>query len=88
MSDSRPYTRLTVILAEPARRAMRFAAEATGDTQTDTVNRALQLYDMVVATAQAWPDTAKSLTFEVRDGERLTLLVIPPGHKRRWWWPR
>jgi hypothetical protein len=36
--------RVTVNLTERSVRAMRLAAELTGDTKTDTINRALQVY--------------------------------------------
>ena len=44
MSDKQPLTRLTVNLIPRADRALTIAAEKTGDTRTDTVNRALQFY--------------------------------------------
>lgn len=43
-SDNSPLTRLTVNLVPRADKAMRLAAELTGDSRTDTVNRALQVY--------------------------------------------
>lgn len=42
------YEKLTVNLIEKASKALRSAAEPTGDTETDTVNRALQVYDYIM----------------------------------------
>lgn len=41
-------TGLSVILIPKAAEALAHAAGITGDTKTDTVNRALQLYDWAV----------------------------------------
>lgn len=41
-------TRVTVYLVGSASAALDSAAELTGDTKTDTINRALQVYDHVV----------------------------------------
>jgi hypothetical protein len=43
-----PYERVTVNLAPHTSAALERAAEMTGDTKTDTINRALQLYAMLV----------------------------------------
>jgi hypothetical protein len=48
MSFERPLTRLTVNLTGPAVVALTEAAAASGDTCTDTVNRALIVYREVV----------------------------------------
>jgi hypothetical protein len=45
--------RLTVNLIEPASRALVAAARRTGLSRTDTVNRALQVYDLVTASEDA-----------------------------------
>ena len=42
--SSRPLERITVNLTGRAARALDLATELTGDTKTDTVNRALQIY--------------------------------------------
>jgi hypothetical protein len=41
------FERITVNLTGRASRALELAAELTGDTRTDTVNRALQIYAYV-----------------------------------------
>jgi hypothetical protein len=42
--SNRPLERITVNLTGRASRALDLATELTGDTKTDTVNRALQIY--------------------------------------------
>lgn len=42
-------TKLTVNLVRPAVKALELAATITGDTKTDTVNRAIQLYAFLAA---------------------------------------
>lgn len=41
---SSPLERVTVNLTERSAKALRLAAGLTGDTKTDTINRALQVY--------------------------------------------
>jgi hypothetical protein len=56
--------RLTVFTTPTTTRALEHAAEVTGDTQTDTLNRAVQLYDQLVEAVNnqgarvmlVWPD--------------------------------
>lgn len=43
-SQKEPLTRLTVNLIPRANKALILASEITGDSKTDTVNRALQVY--------------------------------------------
>lgn len=43
-----PSDRITVSLTERAQKAIALAAEITGDSKTDTVNRAVQLYAYVM----------------------------------------
>jgi hypothetical protein len=43
-----PFERVTVILAGASSAALKAAAEATGDSKTDTINRAIQTYAMQV----------------------------------------
>jgi hypothetical protein len=40
----RPLERITVNLTGPASRALEIATQLTGDSKTDTINRALQIY--------------------------------------------
>jgi hypothetical protein len=42
--STRPLERITVNLTGRASRALELATELTGDTKTDTINRALQIY--------------------------------------------
>lgn len=51
MSDD--LTKLTVNLVPRAVAALQAAAETTGDTRTDTVNRALQMYATLCAAADS-----------------------------------
>lgn len=62
--------KLTVNLIEPASRALIRAAERTGLSRTDTVNRALQVYDLVTFMEESGVYVRNSTTGEF---ERLTL---------------
>lgn len=55
MTDDLVLTRLTVNLTPRSHAAMYAAAEVTGLSKTDTVNRALQFYAAVVRTAARHP---------------------------------
>jgi hypothetical protein len=46
-SGNGPYERLTVLLTSESSSSLRYAANTTGDNLTDTVNRALQTYDLM-----------------------------------------
>lgn len=48
-TESRPLTKLTVNLLPAAIEALNEAADLCGDSRTDTVNRALQVYARLVA---------------------------------------
>lgn len=76
-----PIVKLTVNLVPSAQLALDDAALLTGDTKTDTVNRALQLYGAVVRAVEAGA-TAK-LTFDSTAGKTVELLL---RRKRRWPW--
>ena len=76
MSD---LTKLTVNLVPNAVKALNHAAELTGDTRTDTVNRALQVYAALIdastgedITAMTWEPSTKG----VGPG---TVVIVPPG---------
>jgi hypothetical protein len=56
---SAQFERVTVILTAASSAALKAAAEATGDTRTDIINRALQTYAM--------------FTDEVADGGRVLI---------------
>lgn len=47
-SDKKKLTKVTVNLVPRAVDALNAAAEQTGDSRTDTVNRALQMYALLV----------------------------------------
>ena len=67
-----PLERITVNLTRRACRALDLAAELTGDTKTDTVNRALQVY------AYLEQVTSRGGSFYVREaaGPELELLKV------------
>lgn len=46
-ADRMTLTRTTVNLVPKAVKALNAASERTGDSRTDTINRAIQLYDMI-----------------------------------------
>ena len=68
MSD---LTKLTVHLTPRAWDSLVEAADLTGDTKTDTVNRALALYAHIVKT-----EVGATLSFDCRPGERRTVAVV------------
>lgn len=74
-----PLTKLSANITDRSRMALEAAAEQTGDTQTDTVNRAIQLYAFVV-----------KLHAKGRGWGRFTFLTDPPKACRievnRPWW--
>lgn len=49
-TEREPLERVTVNLIPQASRALAAAVERTGHSKTDTVNRAIQLYDFIVKT--------------------------------------
>lgn len=63
-------TELTVNLVPAALTALERAADRMGDTQTETINRALQLYDAVTATGPGGV-----VEFEIEPGLMRTLVV-------------
>lgn len=67
--------------------ALGAAATRTGDSRTDTVNRALQIYDAIVAAA-AHTDGARRLSISNMDGTKVAdVIVVPPhaSHPAPWW---
>lgn len=82
MTDSREdtevstgdLTRLTVNLTPRAAEALDRTADRLGDTKTDTVNRALQLYALVTGMSGS-----EVVAVMVRDGEPLTLVRVGDG---------
>lgn len=46
--ESEPLTKVTAFLFERSMLALEAAAKATGDSPTETINRAVQLYDHVI----------------------------------------
>lgn len=78
---TRALTKLTVNLVDNAMDALTKAAEITGDTRTDCVNRALQAYAEIVAATRS--DTPTRLTWD-EDGTEATLIVYPSRSRSRW----
>jgi hypothetical protein len=81
MIETDDLTVLTVNLVPSAVDAMTAAAERCGDTRTDTVNRALQLYDVLIDCASTPGSYAE--VDGLWAGQTYRLLV-----KRRRWWQR
>ncbi|MBQ1048498.1 hypothetical protein KBX50_08475 [Micromonospora sp. C51] len=66
-------TKLTVNLTPAALAAYRAAADDLGDTHTDTINRAVQLYRHVTTLRPG-----QAVHFDIRPGQRMTLLCTSP----------
>lgn len=67
---------LRVYLTPNSEQALHAAADRTGDTQTDTLNRALQVYDLLT---QAVDEGARVFVQHPgRDGEALDLREATP----------
>lgn len=77
---TRALTKLTVNLVDNATDALTKAHEITGDTRTDCVNRALQVYAAIVAATRAYAPT--QMTFDEKDGP-VTLVVYPARSRSR-----
>lgn len=81
-------TKLTVNLIPKAFDALNRGADMTGDTRTDTVNRALQSYTAMVEAAHRADETRnlQMLTWqESKDGPQIRVLVGRPGPTRLDW---
>jgi hypothetical protein len=52
--DREPLTKLAVNITNRTERALARAAELTGDTKTDTINRAVQLYAYAQEPRTGW----------------------------------
>lgn len=70
MSESE-LTKLTVNMTPTAMDALNETADRLGDTRTETLNRAIQLYAHVTAL-----DVGVSVTYAVREGEPVTIARI------------
>ena len=66
-------TRLTVNLTERSSRALELAVNDTGDSRTDTVNRALQVYAYLVHAAKT---TEVTVRLEKPDGTPAEKVLI------------
>lgn len=66
-------TKLTVNLTPRAVAAMASAAERTGDSKTDTINRALIVYDVVLDLME---QGGGKFSIERRDGVRETVRIL------------
>lgn len=71
-------TKLTVNLTESAATALDFAAVLSGDTRTDTVNRALLIYNSI---AEAATEGRGRLSFKLIDGGEPVRIEV----NRPWW---
>lgn len=67
--------KLTAFLTPRAYQALESAAEATGDTRTDSLNRAVTLYDLLVRTALQGEGAVVS--FEVSPGMEASVVIAP-----------
>lgn len=79
---TQPLTTLTVNLIPKALDAMNRSAEMTGDTKTDTVNRALQCYTAMIDAVHRADETRnlQVLTWqESSEGPKVRVLVGRPG---------
>lgn len=83
MSDQ--LTTIKVNLLPGSVAALDAAAEQCGDTKTDTVNRALQLYQFVTKVLDGQP---RHMEFEHTDGRRVEIYARVMVPKRRRWWRR
>ena len=85
MTDTSPafapedLTRLTVNLTPRAAAAMDAAAERLGDTKTDTVNRALIIYESLTRL-----EVGDGLLFTRKEGEPIRLARLPSERRRFW----
>jgi hypothetical protein len=78
----RNATQLTVNLVPKALDALKAAADQTGDTQTDTVNVALQVYARIIQAHDEGRGSAV-LRWTATPGARVVVEV-----NRRPWWQR
>jgi hypothetical protein len=79
--------RLTVNINHRSHAALIDAANRCGHTRTDTVCRALAVYDVVTAAlADEHALGPELITLSDQDGAIGTLLVRRP-RPQRWWWP-
>ncbi len=71
-------TRVTVNLIPKADKAMERAAELTGDTKTDTINRALQYYALMCEAQAENPrrDIYLATQAELDEGRLQRLIVV------------
>lgn len=74
-ADTSECTRLTVNLTDRNAQALKDAAELTGLSKTDTVNRALAIYRAIVAGVA---DGTEAFWYEDVDGRQVRL-VLPAG---------
>lgn len=71
-------TRLTVNITEASAVALDYAAELTGDTRTESVGRALRIYNELCVLAA---DGGGRLSFELIDGGQRVRVEV----NRPWW---
>lgn len=71
--------KVTVNLTERAMTALLETADRLGDTKTDTLNRAVQLYAVITALKPG-----QGARFDRVDGEQVTLQCT--DGRRPWWW--
>lgn len=71
--------KVTVNLTERSMTALLATADRLGDTETDTINRAVQLYAVITALAPG-----QGAQFDRVDGQQVT--VTRTDGRRPWWW--
>jgi hypothetical protein len=76
MSDRNDLTKLTVNLVPNAMAALDRAALVTGDTRTDTVNRALQAYAAIIDASNE--DKPTELRWSATAGVRDVRILVTP----------
>jgi hypothetical protein len=74
--------KLTVVISADNAEHLHAAAERTGLSRTDTVGRALAVYDGVTA---ALASGGGALDVADNDGPWCELIVSRPKSRRRWW---
>lgn len=78
MSDSE-LTKLTVNMTSTAMEALNETAERLGDTRTDTLNRAIQLYAHVTALK-----VGEGISYAVREEDE-PVTIARVRTRPRWW---
>lgn len=70
--------RLSVFLTPKAKQSLDEAAKFTGDTKTDTINRAITLYNLLLAIHR---QDGGSLSLEIQPGRRERITIAPTRYR-------